>query len=61
MQRYIAVVGGGTCSAEEAAAAERIGALIARADSVLVCGGLRPVPTACRYLPGCAPRNHRNQ
>jgi len=43
MQRYIAVVGGGTCSAEEAAAAERIGALIARADAVLVTArrGLR--------------------
>src|SRR6266404_3228270 len=49
MQRYIAVVGGGTCSAEEAAAAERIGALIARADSVLVCGGLSGVmEAACR-------------
>ncbi len=49
MQRYIAVVGGGTCSAEEAAAAERIGALIARADAVLVCGGLSGVmEAACR-------------
>src|SRR6266404_3464287 len=49
MQRYIAVVGGGTCSAEEAAAAERIGALLARADAVLVCGGLSGVmEAACR-------------
>jgi uncharacterized protein (TIGR00725 family) len=49
MQRYVAVVGGGTCSAEEAAAAERIGGLLARANAVLVCGGLSGVmEAACR-------------
>ncbi len=49
MQRYVAVVGGGTCSAEEEAAAERIGVLLARADAVLICGGLSGVmEAACR-------------
>jgi uncharacterized protein (TIGR00725 family) len=49
MQRYVAVVGGGACSAQEAAAAERIGVLLARANAVLVCGGLSGVmEAACR-------------
>jgi uncharacterized protein (TIGR00725 family) len=49
MQRYVAVVGGGTCSQEEAQAAERIGALLARANAVVVCGGLSGVmEAACR-------------
>jgi len=49
MQPYVAVVGGGTCSAEEAAAAERIGALLARSNAVLICGGLSGVmEAACR-------------
>src|SRR6266850_3841098 len=49
MQRYVAVVGGGTCSEEEAQAAERIGALLARANAVVVCGGLSGVmEAACR-------------
>src|SRR5947208_14918038 len=49
MQRYVAVVGSGTCSAQEAAAAEQIGSLLARAGVVVVCGGLSGVmEAACR-------------
>jgi len=49
MQHYIAVVGGGACTAEEALAAEQVGALLARANVVLVCGGLSGVmEAACR-------------
>jgi uncharacterized protein (TIGR00725 family) len=49
MQRYVAVVGGGTCSAEEEVAAERIGTLLARNNAVVVCGGLSGVmEAACR-------------
>jgi uncharacterized protein (TIGR00725 family) len=48
-QRYVAVVGSGTCSAGEAQAAEQIGALLARANAVVVCGGLSGVmEAACR-------------
>lgn len=49
MQPYIAVVGAGTCSAEEDAVAEQVGAALARAGAVLVCGGLSGVmEAACR-------------
>jgi uncharacterized protein (TIGR00725 family) len=49
MQRYVAVVGGGTCSPAEIAAAEEVGALLARANAVVVCGGLGGVmEAACR-------------
>ena len=49
MQRYVAVVGSGTCSSQEADAAEQIGASLARAGVVLVCGGLSGVmEAACR-------------
>ena len=49
MQRYVAVVGSGTCSAQEAAAAEQIGSLLARAGAVVVCGGRSGVmEAACR-------------
>jgi uncharacterized protein (TIGR00725 family) len=49
MQPYVAVVGGGTCSPEEEAVAERIGALLARANAVVVSGGLSGVmEAACR-------------
>jgi uncharacterized protein (TIGR00725 family) len=48
-ERYVAVVGGGTCSPEEARAAEEIGASLARAKAVVVCGGLSGVmEAACR-------------
>jgi len=49
MQRYVAVVGAGTASPAEVSAAEEVGALLARAKAVLVCGGLSGVmEAACR-------------
>jgi uncharacterized protein (TIGR00725 family) len=49
MQRYVAVVGSGTCSPQEAVIAEEVGALLARAQAVVVCGGLSGVmEAACR-------------
>jgi uncharacterized protein (TIGR00725 family) len=49
MPRYVAVVGAGTCSPDEARDAEQVGALLARAGAVLVCGGLSGVmEAACR-------------
>ena len=49
MQRYVAVVGAGTASPAEVAAAEEVGALLARASAVVVCGGLSGVmEAACR-------------
>jgi uncharacterized protein (TIGR00725 family) len=49
MQRYVAVIGAGTCSPQEAELAERVGVLLARANAVLVCGGLSGVmEAACR-------------
>src|SRR3989441_8536567 len=48
-ERYVAVVRGGTCSPEEARAAEEIGASLACAKAVVVCGGLSGVmEAACR-------------
>ena len=45
----MAVIGAGACFPQEAAAAERIGELLARAGAVLVCGGLSGVmEAACR-------------
>jgi uncharacterized protein (TIGR00725 family) len=49
MQRYVAVVGSGSCSPQEAAVAERVGALLARAGALVICGGLSGVmEAACR-------------
>ena len=49
MQRYVAVVGGGSCSPQEKVAAAEIGALLARAGAVIVCGGLSGImEAACR-------------
>src|SRR2546430_10236762 len=49
MDRYIAVVGAGSCSPQEESAAEQVGALLARAKAVLVCGGLSGgMEAACR-------------
>jgi uncharacterized protein (TIGR00725 family) len=42
----IAVIGGGTCTAEETALAEETGRLIAEGGAVLVCGGLGGVMEA---------------
>ena len=47
--RYVAVVGPGEASASELAAAEEVGARLAEAGAVLVCGGLGGVmEAACR-------------
>lgn len=43
---YIAVIGGGSCTAEDAAVAEQVGAAIAHAGAVLICGGLSGVMEA---------------
>jgi uncharacterized protein (TIGR00725 family) len=45
----IAVIGGGRCSAQEAALAEAVGRELAKRGAVLVCGGLTGVmEAACR-------------
>ena len=45
----VAVIGSGDCTAEEAAAAEAVGRLLAEAGAVLVCGGRGGVmAAACR-------------
>ncbi len=46
---FIAVIGGGTCSAEDARVAEAVGRALASRGAVLVCGGLGGVmEAACR-------------
>lgn len=44
--RYISVIGGGRCGAEEYALAEEVGRLVAREGATLVCGGLAGVMEA---------------
>ncbi len=47
--RFIAVIGGGECSTEEAGIAEEVGRQIARQGAILICGGLGGVmEAACR-------------
>jgi uncharacterized protein (TIGR00725 family) len=46
MAVHIGVVGEGVCSARVAREAERVGAAIARAGAILLCGGLRGVMEA---------------
>jgi len=47
--RFIAVIGGGQCSREEAQLAEEVGRELAREGIILVCGGLGGVmEAACR-------------
>jgi uncharacterized protein (TIGR00725 family) len=47
--RFIAVIGGGQCSSEEAQLAEEVGRELAREGIILVCGGLGGVmEAACR-------------
>jgi uncharacterized protein (TIGR00725 family) len=49
MQPYVAVVGAGEATADEIAAAEEVGRLLAERGAVLVCGGLGGVmEAACR-------------
>jgi len=50
-KKFIAVIGGGECSPQQAVLAEEVGREIARHGAVLVCGGLGGVmEAACR---GC--------
>ena len=46
MPLHIGVIGEGTCSPRVARDAERVGAALARAGAVLLCGGLRGVMEA---------------
>ena len=46
MRAIIAVIGGGTCSAEETALAEDVGRQLAERGAVVVCGGLGGVMEA---------------
>lgn len=46
MNAIIAVIGGSTCSAQEAGAAEETGRLLAEAGAIVVCGGLGGVMEA---------------
>jgi len=48
-KRFIAVIGGGECSLEEARLAEEVGRELAKQEAVLVCGGLGGVmEAACK-------------
>ncbi len=48
-KKFIAVIGGGQCSAAEAKLAEAVGRELARRGAILVCGGLGGVmEAACR-------------
>jgi len=48
-RKFIAVIGGGQCSKEEAKLAEEVGRELAKRDVVLVCGGLGGVmEAACK-------------
>jgi len=47
--KFIAVIGGGQCSSQEARLAEEVGRQLARQGAILVCGGLGGVmEAACR-------------
>lgn len=46
MKPLIAVIGGGTCTNEEAAFAERTGRLLAEQGAIVICGGLGGVMEA---------------
>ncbi len=45
-KRFIAVIGGSECSAQEAEFAEAVGREVARRDAILICGGMGGVMTA---------------
>ena len=48
-KRFIAVIGSGQCSAQEAKLAEAVGRELARRGAILVCGGLGGImAAACR-------------
>ncbi|HCP60542.1 MAG TPA: TIGR00725 family protein, partial [Dehalococcoidia bacterium] len=44
--RFVAVIGGGQCSREEARLAEEVGRELAKQGAILVCGGLGGVMEA---------------
>ena len=46
MKPIVAVVGGSSCNAAEAAAAEQVGRLLAAAGAIVICGGLTGVMEA---------------
>ncbi len=45
-KRFIAVIGGSECSAQEARSAREVGREIAKRDAILICGGLTGVMAA---------------
>ena len=48
-KKFVAVIGGGQCSSEEAHLAEEVGREIARRGAILICGGLGGVmEAACK-------------
>jgi len=48
-KKFIAVIGGGQCSAQEAGLAEEVGRELARQEATLICGGLGGVmEAACK-------------
>ena len=48
-KRFVAVIGGGQCSVQEAKLAEAVGSELARRGAILVCGGLGGVmEAACK-------------
>jgi uncharacterized protein (TIGR00725 family) len=48
-KKFVAVIGGGQCSKEEAQLAEEVGRELARRGAILVCGGLGGImEAACR-------------
>jgi uncharacterized protein (TIGR00725 family) len=48
-KKFVAVIGGGQCSKEEAKQAEEVGRELARRGAILVCGGLGGImEAACR-------------
>ena len=67
-RKFIAVIGGGECSAEEAWLAEEVGRELAKQEAVLICGGLGGVmEAACKGASeqngitiGILPGNSRN-
>lgn len=54
-KKFIAVIGGGECSPEEAQLAEEVGRELAKRGAILVCGGLSGVMKAA-----CKGANSRN-
>ena len=47
-KQFVAVIGGGECSVQEAELAEAVGRELARREVILVCGGLGGVTVSGR-------------